>query len=119
MRLGLVMIVLLLVLSGVVVAIYRDVDRKAQVTREASKMRSVQVITSEGLSRYYEDHGRFPDSLSELPMDKLRWGDEGSSPRDLQSWNYTSDGHSFTMSWTNELKWSLLLQGTNGVVFFR
>lgn len=105
---------------GVVVAfaVHRYLDAVAQPARELSKMMSVRLIAGEALSAYYEQHGSFPRSLSELPLQSLRWGDEGSSARDLDRWHYTSDGQSFTMTWTNARGADLLLGGRTGRVFY-
>jgi hypothetical protein len=75
--------------------------KDAQRVNEFSKMVSVRSITSQALSAHYEGHGTFPRSLSELPLQNLNWGDEGSSSRDLERWHYASDGQTFTMTWTN------------------
>jgi hypothetical protein len=62
-------------------------------------MMYVRMLTAEALSDYYTQQGSFPRSLTELPLQTLAWGDEGSSARDLNAWHYTSDGQSFTMTW--------------------
>ena len=108
-------------IAGVVVsfAVHRHLDRTvAQPSRDLSKMMSVRLIASESLSAYYKQHGRFPSSLSDLPLQNLRWGDEGSSAADLASWRYTSDGQSFTMTWTNARHVDLFLGGRTGRVFY-
>src|SRR5438132_13687797 len=101
MRTAIIITFSVFALLGAAFAVHRHLDRTiAQPSRELSKMVSVRLITGEALSGYYEQHGRFPHSTSELPLQSLHWGDEGSSARDLDSWSYTSDGQSFTMIWT-------------------
>jgi hypothetical protein len=77
-------------------------------------MMSVRLIVSEALTAYYQQHGSYPHSLSELPLQTLHWGDEGSSARDVEAWSYVSDGPSFTMTWTNALGTDLFLGGKAG-----
>ena len=108
-------------IAGVVVAfaVHRHLDRTvAQPSRDLSKMMSVRLIAGEALSSYYGQHSRFPHSLSDLPLQTLRWGDEGSSAADLGAWRYTSDGQSFTMTWTNIRGADLFLGGSTGRVFY-
>ncbi len=100
-------------------AAFRHVDRtQAQPVRDLSKMMSVRVIVSEALSSYYQQHGSYPSSLSELPLQILRWGDEGSSARDAKAWSYVSDGSGFTMTWTNARGTELFLGGKTGEVYY-
>jgi hypothetical protein len=100
-------------------AFHRHVDRVyGQPSRELSKMMSVRLVTGEALSAHYKQHGTFPHSLSELPLQSLPWGDENSSGRDLDNWAYTSDGQSFTMTWTNARGADLFLGGRTGKVFY-
>jgi len=102
-----------------VFAVHRHLDRTvAQPCRDLSRMMSVRLITGEALSAYHQQHGSFPRSLSELPLQSLPWGDEGSSARDLDSWRYTSDGQGFTMTWTNARGADLFLGGRTGRVFY-
>jgi len=103
----------------VALAVHHHIDRTvAQPYRDLSKMMSVRLITGEALSAHYQQRGSFPRLLSELPLQSLRWGDEGSSARDLDAWHYTSDGESFTMTWTNALGADLFLGGRTGQVFY-
>lgn len=105
-------------LLGAAFAVHRHLDKTvAQPSRDLSKMMSVRHITGEALSTYYEQHRIFPRSLAELPVQRLRWGDEGSSARDLDGWRYTSDGQSFAMTWTNRTA-DLFLGGKTGRVFY-
>jgi hypothetical protein len=119
MRRGTIIGFSLFVLLGIAFAVLCHLDRTvAQPTRDLSKMMSVRLITGEALSAYYEQHGSFPRSLAELPLQSLRWGDEGSSPRDLNDWHYRSDGQGFTMTWTNAGGTDLFLGGRTGRVFY-
>lgn len=119
MRKGIIIILSVFALVGVAFAVHRHLDRNvAQPSRDLSKMMSVRLITAEALSAHYQQHGRYPASPSELPLLSLRWGDEGSSARDLDSWRYTSDGQSFTMTWTNARGADLFLGGRIGQVFY-
>lgn len=119
MRTALLVAMTLLVLFGAVFALHRHVDRTyAQPSRELSKMMTVRSAISEALSEHYKQHGRFPPSLADLPLDRLPLGDEGSSVRDVASWQYTADGRSFIMTWTNARGSELYLGGTTGQIFF-
>jgi hypothetical protein len=54
-------------------------------------------------------------------LQTLRWGDEGSSSRDVEAWSYVSDGSSFTMTWTNARgteHFQLFLGGKTGEVYY-
>ena len=106
---------------GVVLAfkVHRHLDRTiAQPYRDFSKMMSVRIITAEALSAYYGQHRTFPRALSDLPLQNLRWGDEGSSANDLDNWRYGSDGKSFSMTWTNARGADLFLGGRTGRLFY-
>ena len=81
-------------------------------------MMSVRFVVSEALSAHYQQHGSYPRTLSELPLQTLRWGDEGSSPRDVEAWSYISDGSSYTMTWTNARGAELYASGTTGQAFY-
>lgn len=119
MRAAIIIALSVVALLGVAFAVHRHVDRTvAQPSRDLSKMMSVRLITGEALSAHYQQRGSFPRLLSELPLQSLRWGDEGSSARDLDAWHYTSDGESFTMTWTNALGADLFLGGRTGQVFY-
>jgi len=118
-RTAIIITVSILMLLGAVLIVHRHVDRTyAQPSRDLSKMMSVRLITGEAMSAHYKQHGSFPRSLSELPLQTLRWGDEGSSPRDLESWYFSSDGQSFTMTWTNARGAELFLGGKGGQLFY-
>ena len=119
MRRLIIVVVCVLALIGAAFVTFRCFDRTyAQPVQELSKMMSVRVTVSEALSAHYEQHGSYPRSLSELPLQTLRWGDEGSSPADLASWSYTSDGSNFTMTWTDTSGGELFLGGRTGQVFY-
>jgi hypothetical protein len=91
-----------------------EVRVRAKAGQELSKTMSVRVIVGEALSRYYEQHGAYPQSLKELPLLTLRWGDEGSSVGDLEAWQYVSDRTNFTLQWTGERAYKLFLGGGKG-----
>ena len=114
-----VITILVLALLAAAVTVHRYVDRTyAQPTRDLSRMMSVRLTTANALSAHYKQHGSFPRSLSELPLQSMHWGDEGSSIRDLDSWHYRSDGPSFTMAWVNAHGPDLFLGGNAGQVFY-
>lgn len=119
MRTTIVVTVCVVVLFVAALTVFRYVDRThAQPTRDLSKMMSVRLLVSEALSAHYQQHGSYPRSLSELPLHTLRWGDEGSSARDIEAWSYISDGSSFTMTWTNARGTDLFLGGKTGKVYY-
>ncbi|MCX6894109.1 MAG: hypothetical protein NTZ16_01075 [Verrucomicrobia bacterium] len=119
MRAIIIITVSILALLGAAFAVHRHVDRTyAQPFRDLSKMMSVRRIAGESLSTYYKQHGSFPRALSELPLQTLQWGDEGSSSRDLNSWHYSSDSQSFTMTWTNARGSELFLGGRSGQLLY-
>jgi hypothetical protein len=119
MRVALIVIVCVVALIGAVYATFRHVDRtQAQPARDLSKMMSVRLIVSEALSSHYQQHGSYPHSLSELPLQTLRWGHEGSSARDVEGWSYVSDGSSFTMTWSNARATELYVGGSTGQVYY-
>src|SRR4030095_12151734 len=115
MRTTVIVTICVLALFGVAFAAFRHVDRThAQPVHDLSKMMSVQLVVSEALSAHQQQHGSYPRSLSELPLQRLRWGDEGSSVRDVEAWSYVCDGSSFTMTWTNSRGVELYLGGRTG-----
>lgn len=119
MRTAVIVSVSVLALFGAAFAAFRHVDRtQAQPVRDLSKMMSVRLVVSEALSAYYQQHRSYPRSLSELPLQTLRWGDEGSTVRDAEAWSYVSDGSSFTMTWTNARGTELYVGGTTGQVYY-
>ena len=118
MRATVIVTACVLALLGAALAVFRHVDRThGQPIRDLSKMISVRDVVSEALSAHYQQHGSYPRSLSELPLQTLRWGNEGSSVRDVEAWPYVSDGSSFTTSWTNT-KHNLYLGGKTGEVYY-
>ena len=119
MRTTIIVTVCVLALFGAAFSAFRHVDRtRAQPVRDLSKMMSVRLIVSEALTAYYHQHGSYPHSLGEFPLQTLHWGDEGSSARDVDAWSYVSDGSSFTMSWTNASGKDLFLGGKSGQVYY-
>lgn len=119
MRTTVVVTVCVLALLGAAFAAFRHVDRThSQPIRDLSKMISVRVVVSEALSEHYRQHGSYPRSLSELPLQTLRWGNEGSSVRDVEAWSYVSKGSSFTMTWTNARNMDLYVGGRTGQVYY-
>ena len=119
MRTTIIVTVAILALFGAAFATHRYTDRNyAQPSREQSKMMSVRRITADALSEHYKKHGSYPGSLSELPLQTLRWGDEDSSPKDLESWHYTSEGQSFGMTWQGMRSTKLFLGGKNGQIYY-
>ena len=119
MRAIIIVAICLLALLGAGFATHRYIDRNyAQPSRDLSRMMSVRLITADALSKHYKQHGHYPHSLSELPLQTLKWGDEDSLPSDLSSWSYASDGSSFTMMWTNARGVELILGGRTGEVYF-
>ena len=119
MRAAVITIVCVLALFLAAFATHRYVDRKyAQPSRDLSKMMSVRLIIAEALTAHYQERGRYPRSLTELSLQILRWGDEGSSARDVEAWHYVADGSSFTMTWTNVRGRELFLGGRTGAVYY-
>ena len=118
MRTTVIVTVCVLALLGAAFATHRAIDRRAQPFRDMSKMMSVRNTVSPALSAHYERNRRYPSSLTELPLQTLQWGDEGSSPQDLGSWHYGSEGTSFTMTWTNTRGMELFLGGRTGLVYY-
>jgi hypothetical protein len=118
MRTALILTLCIGVLAIAAFVTTRHIDKRAQPFRELSKMMSVRLVIAEALSSHYQKHGRYPGSISELPLQTLHWGDEGSSARDVDAWSYVSDGSSFTMSWTNASGQDLFLGGKTGQVYY-
>ena len=81
-------------------------------------MMELELAVAPLLDEYFEEHGRYPSSLDEVPLEKLGSGSEGSSASDLESWRYSSDGTNFTLSWTGEQELSLLLLGRTGQIHY-
>ncbi len=108
-----------LAIIGAAFAAFRHIDRtQAQPVRDLSRMMSVRFVVSEALTAHYRQHDRYPSALSELPLPTLRWGDEGSSVRDVKAWTYVSEGPSFTMTWTSARGAELYGGGRTGQVYF-
>lgn len=119
MRTTIIVTVCVLALFGAAFATHRYFDRNyAQPSRDLSKMMSVRTTVAPALTAYYEQHKSYPRSLGELPVQTLQWGDEGSSARDLDSWRYTSDGQSFTMTWESTRGLKLFLGGKSGQIYY-
>jgi len=119
MRASITVTVCVLILLGAAIATHRYVDRTiSQPVRDFSKMISVKTTVADALSAYFKQHGRYPESLAQLPAESMEWGNEGSSAADLNSWQYRSDGRSFTMTWEGERRNRLFVGGENGHVYF-
>jgi hypothetical protein len=119
MRATIIGTIFVVALLGAAFATFRHVDRtQAQPARDLSKMMSVRLVVSEALTAHCQQYDSYPSSPSELPLQTLRWGDEGSSARDLEAWSYVSDGSSFTMIWTNARGAELFLGGKTGQVYY-
>jgi hypothetical protein len=118
MRVTIAVTVCVAVLLGAGYATFRHIDRAhAQPVRDLSRMMSVRQVLSGALTLYFQQHARYPRSVSELPLQTLPWGDEGSSARDAEAWTYVSDGSSFTLAWTNRLGSEVYLGGRTGQVY--
>jgi len=119
MRAAIITTLCVLALLGAAFATHRYTDRKyAQPARDLSKMMTVRRIIDEGLAAHYRTHGSYPRSLTELPLQTHRWGDEGSSARDVEAWHFVSEGAGFTMTWTNARGAELFLGGRTGSVYY-
>jgi hypothetical protein len=118
MRATIIATVCVLALLGAAFAVHKYIDRNAQPLRDLSKMMSVRITIAGALSAHYQQHGSYPRSLDELPLKTLRWGDEGSSARDLDRWRYTSDGQSFNMTWEGARGTTLFLGGQRGQIYY-
>ena len=94
------------------------IERTAKPSRDLSKMMSVRVTLAPGFEAYYQQHDGYPDSLEELPIASLQWGDENSSPSDLEEWHYVSDGKSFKMTWQGQRGLRVFFAGKNGKFYF-
>lgn len=111
--------VTVLALIGVALTPFTYLNRTyGYPTRDLSKMMSVRIITAEAVSDYYKEHGSYPDMLSELTLQTLRWGDGNSSPKGLESWHYSSGGQSFRMKWEGIRGLKLLLVGKSGQIYY-
>ena len=118
MRLALITIVGVFAIGGIGWRYCVGVDRVyGQPSRDLSRMMTVRNLVSDAISTGYLAHRSYPGSLGELPLQTVRWGDEGSSPADVSRWAYSSDGSSFTMSWSNALGVELFLGGVAGRVY--
>ena len=108
-------ITIVALLAGTAVGVWYWIDRHyAQPYRDLSKMMAVRIAVEPALSAYYEKNRSYPPKLSDLPLQSLRWGDEGCSQRDLESWKYTSDGQSFEMVWEGPRNLKVFLGGSRG-----
>ncbi len=117
MRAVIILTACALLLFGGAFLIYKKTASKAQSFSDLSKMLVVQNIAESALSAHYKQSGRYPNSLSELSLEFVKWGDEGSSAKDLASWHYQSDGQSFTMTWNGPNSRKLFFRGENGRIF--
>lgn len=101
------------------IAVYQHMQRaQLQPIHDQSKMISVRAIMGGALAMHYEQHNSYPRRLSDLPLRTLQWGEWGSSARDLNRWDYSSDGTSFSMTWTNARGNELFLGGKTGEVHY-
>src|SRR6058998_3769316 len=105
-----------LVIAGLVSFNYVN-QKYAKPVRDLSKMMAVRNIIAPALEKYYEQNGRYPASLNDLPLHELRWGDEGSSPRDVENWRYSSDDRAFTMMWEHQSRMRLFMGGRHGHLY--
>ena len=102
------------------VAAFRYVERThARPIADFSKMVSVRSILSQALAAHYEQYRSYPRSLTELPLETLPWGDEGSSARDVAAFTYVSDGSTFTMTWTNSRGTEVFTSGRTGQMYYQ
>jgi hypothetical protein len=93
-------------------------EPRARATQELSKMLELEAAIAADLEDYYKKHAEYPRSLKDLPLQNFHWGEEGSTPKDLDSFLYTSDGQTFVMSWKGGYKYSIYLTGKNGQLIF-
>ena len=100
-------------------AIADYIERRGRPTREMSKMMSVRHVLHSPMSDYYEKNGKYPDTLADLALDSIEWGDEGSSKGDLEDWRYFSEGTRFTMTWQHPEGLQLFFGGDNGHYYYQ
>jgi hypothetical protein len=86
-------------------------NQRAQETQDLSKMAYLKSALAPELETFYQKHGEFPHSLQDLPLE-FRWGD-GSTPKDLQLFSYTSAGQTFVMFWQGR-HYKVFLSGDHG-----
>ena len=97
---------------------FRDAQRIAAATREASKMMEFRTRLAPELENFYQKHGAYPQKLQDLPLEKFNWGMEGVTPKDLGSFSYVSDGQTFVMRWKGEGRYAVYLSGNKGESVF-
>ena len=115
MRASIITIVCVSTLISAVLAAHRYEERtRVQPRRDLIRMISVRTIIASALDAVFAQQGRYPQSLSQLAVQTLRWGEDGASPRDLVDWDYRSDGQSYTMTWTSTCGMRLFLTGRGG-----
>jgi hypothetical protein len=93
---------------------YRHAERKAEATREASKMMELRTRLAPEFESYYQRHGAYPEKLQALPLENFNWGREGATTRDLESFAYVSDGQSFVLRWKGASGYGVYLAGNKG-----
>lgn len=116
-------IALVVAVFGIVASIFcfvyiqhRDAQRKAEATREASKMMELRTRLAPELEAFYQKNGDYPKKLQDLPLQDFNWGTEGAKPEDLESFSYISDGQTFVMRWKGESQYGVYLAGNKGVL---
>lgn len=92
----------------------RDAERKAEATREASKMMELRTRLAPELETCYQTHGAYPRKLQDLPLENFDWGTEGATPGDLKSFAYVCDGLSFVLRWNGASGSGVYLAGNKG-----
>ena len=93
-------------------------EPRAKATQELSKMMEMRIALANELEDYYKKHGEYPRNLKDLPLEDFPWGAEGSTPKDLDSFSYISDGQIFVMRWKGEYRYSVYLAGKKGESIF-
>jgi hypothetical protein len=113
------------VVSGIVAGIFcfgyvqfRKAQRTAEATREASKMMELRTRLAPELETFYQKHDKYPASLKDLPLENFHWGGEGSTPKDLDSFSYISEGQTFVMRWKGNYGYNVYLAGKKGESIF-
>lgn len=91
-----------------------DAQRKAEAVRELSKMMELRTALATELENYYHKQGAYPGALKDLPLSTFKWGMEGATPKDLESFSYMSDGQTFVMRWKGDGQFEVFLGGIKG-----
>lgn len=93
---------------------FRDAERKAEATWEASKMMELRTRLAPELEIFYQKHGTYPQKLQDLPLENFNWGLEGAMPKDLESFAHVSDRQSFVLRWKGAGGYGVYLAGNKG-----